>query len=110
MHARRLYPRALLTPFTDNVDLTEADRLVYTGYAQAQGHKGFQSVDVTFDESRRGRRGREKSVEELKGHDRGADRGGDAGGGGRAAGGAETRGRILITMSGAWGSNSQEVR
>jgi membrane protein len=66
VHARRLYPRALLTPFTDNVDLTEADRLVYTGYAQAQGHKGFQSVDVTFDESRRGRRGREKAVEELK--------------------------------------------
>ncbi len=50
VHAKHLYPRALLTPFTDNVDLTDADRAVYTGYAQAQGHKGFQSVDVSFDE------------------------------------------------------------
>ncbi len=53
VRAKQLYPRALLTPFTDNVDLTEADRAVYTGYAQAQGHKGFQSVDVSFDESLR---------------------------------------------------------
>ncbi len=44
-----LYPRALLTPFTDNVDLTPADRLAYTRYAQGQRHKGFQSVDVSFD-------------------------------------------------------------
>lgn len=56
VHAKKLYPRALLTPFTDNVDLTEADRRVYTGYAQAQGHKGFQSVDVTFNESLRERK------------------------------------------------------
>lgn len=49
--AERLYPRALLTPFTDAVDLTEADRRVYTEYARAQRHKGFQQVDVTFDES-----------------------------------------------------------
>jgi YihY family inner membrane protein len=54
--AKKLYPRALLTPFTDNVDLTDADRRVYTGYAQAQGHKGWQSVDVTFDESLRKRK------------------------------------------------------
>ena len=27
--ARRLYPRALLTPFTDAVDLTPADRRAY---------------------------------------------------------------------------------
>lgn len=47
--AKRLYPRALLTPFTDAVDLTEADRRVYTEYAQAQRHKGFQQVTVTFD-------------------------------------------------------------
>lgn len=45
----RLYPRALLTPFTDDVDLTEADRRVYTQYAQAQRHKGFERVTVTFD-------------------------------------------------------------
>jgi inner membrane protein YhjD len=67
--AERLYPRALLTPFTDNVDLTEADRRVYTGYAQAQGHKGFQSVDVTFDETFRQRRGKEKAREQLSASD-----------------------------------------
>lgn len=46
----RLHPRALLTPFTDNVDLTEADRKLYTGQAEAQRAKGFQRVDVSFDE------------------------------------------------------------
>ena len=49
VRATKLYPRALLTPFTDNVDLTPADRLAYTRYAQYQRHKGFQSVDVRFD-------------------------------------------------------------
>ncbi len=46
---RELYPRALLTPFTDHVDLTDADRRAYTGYARAQRLKGFQTVDVSFD-------------------------------------------------------------
>ena len=48
--ARRLYPRALLTPFTDAVQLTEADMRAYDSYAKAQRHKGFQVVDVTFAE------------------------------------------------------------
>ena len=43
-----LHPRALLTPFTDSVDLTKADRDVYTGQATAQSSKGFENVDVTF--------------------------------------------------------------
>jgi len=47
--ARRLWPRALLTPFTDRVDLTEADRRAYAGYALMQRHKGFETVAVTFD-------------------------------------------------------------
>lgn len=47
---RHLWPRALLTPFTDAVELTEADRRAYAGYAAAQRHKGFQSVEVTFDD------------------------------------------------------------
>lgn len=47
---RKLYPRALLTPFTDNVSLTKADQRAYSGYAKSQRHKGFQSVEVTFDE------------------------------------------------------------
>lgn len=47
--ARRLYPRALLTPFTDAVDLTEADKRAYTAYARAQRHKGFETVTVSFE-------------------------------------------------------------
>ncbi|MGI9155617.1 MAG: YihY/virulence factor BrkB family protein [Marmoricola sp.] len=46
---KHLYPRALLTPFTDAVELTDADRRAYAAYAQAQRHKGFEKVDVTFD-------------------------------------------------------------
>jgi inner membrane protein YhjD len=45
----RLYPRALLTPFTDDVVLTPGDRRSYTALAKAQRSKGFQTVDVTFD-------------------------------------------------------------
>ncbi len=47
--AKRLYPRALLTPFTDDVELTDADRRVYTEYARAQRHKGFERVSVSFE-------------------------------------------------------------
>ncbi len=47
--ARRLWPRALLTPFTDSVVLTRADRKAYTSYARAQRHKGFEEVTVSFD-------------------------------------------------------------
>jgi uncharacterized BrkB/YihY/UPF0761 family membrane protein len=45
---RRLWPRALLTPFTDDVDLTAADQRAYTGYATSEGHKGFEVIDVDF--------------------------------------------------------------
>jgi uncharacterized BrkB/YihY/UPF0761 family membrane protein len=48
--AKRLYPRALLTPFTDAVQLTDADKTVYREYAQAQRHKGFERVQVSFDD------------------------------------------------------------
>lgn len=47
---KHLYPRALLTPFTDDVELTLADRKVYREYARAQRHKGFERIDVTFDD------------------------------------------------------------
>jgi membrane protein len=47
--AHRLFPRALLTPFTDNVDLTEADRRAYADYAAAQRTKDFAHVDVRFE-------------------------------------------------------------
>ncbi len=46
----RLYPRALLTPFTDAVDLTEADRRAYANYAKATRHKGFQKIEVSFQD------------------------------------------------------------
>ena len=48
--ARRLWPRALLTPFTDKVDLTDADRRAYASYARMQRHKGFEKVSVTWEE------------------------------------------------------------
>ncbi|MGI8695565.1 MAG: YihY/virulence factor BrkB family protein [Mycobacteriales bacterium] len=44
-----LHPRALLTPFTDNVDLTHGDRRAYADQAEAQRSKGFEDVNVTFD-------------------------------------------------------------
>lgn len=47
--AERLWPRSLLTPFTDNVRLTRADRRVYTSYAAATRSKGFEEVTTTFD-------------------------------------------------------------
>ena len=45
---KHLWPRALLTPFTDSVRLTDADRRAYHGYAAAQRHKGFETVNVDF--------------------------------------------------------------
>jgi YihY family inner membrane protein len=45
-----LYPRSLLTPFTDNVQLTKGDERVYTDAARAQTAKGFQEVDVRFED------------------------------------------------------------
>lgn len=45
---RRLWPRALLTPFTDAVELTDGDRRAYAGYARAQRHKGFQAIAIRF--------------------------------------------------------------
>ncbi|HJQ01303.1 MAG TPA: YihY/virulence factor BrkB family protein [Jatrophihabitans sp.] len=48
-----LHPRALLTPFTDNVSLTPGDRAAYTGQATAQRSKGFEEVEVSFDQAER---------------------------------------------------------
>jgi inner membrane protein YhjD len=55
VHVKGLYPRSLLTPFTDNVALTVADRRAYTSYAQTERYKGFQRIDV-FYHPRRWRR------------------------------------------------------
>jgi membrane protein len=48
--AGRLWPRSLLTPFTDDVRLTHGDRKAYASYAQTEQHKGFETVDVDFDQ------------------------------------------------------------
>ncbi|MET0325327.1 MAG: YihY/virulence factor BrkB family protein [Ilumatobacteraceae bacterium] len=49
VRSKHLYPRALMTPFTENVDLTHADQRVYADAAAAQRHKHFESVEVTFE-------------------------------------------------------------
>jgi YihY family inner membrane protein len=49
VRALRLYPRALLTPFTDDVELTRADRRTYTQQAKAARAKGFEQINVEFD-------------------------------------------------------------
>jgi membrane protein len=48
----RLYPRSLLTPVTDAVDLTPADEDAYAQQARAQRSKGFEDISVSFDNPR----------------------------------------------------------
>jgi membrane protein len=50
VRARRLWPRSLLTPFTDDVTLTAADERQYSDLATAQQAKGFEEIDVTFQD------------------------------------------------------------
>ncbi|WP_454163099.1 YihY/virulence factor BrkB family protein [Gordonia iterans] len=44
-----LYPRSLLTEFTDDVVLTPGDERTYEGLAKAQRNKGFETISVEFD-------------------------------------------------------------
>ena len=64
---KRLYPRSLLTPFTDNVELTGADRRTYTEIATAQQYKEFETVTVSFANDHNGAVGRRQqdAVEEA---------------------------------------------
>ena len=48
VRVNRMHPRALLTPFTDDVTLTSGDRRAYSRQAKAQRSKGFQRIDVGF--------------------------------------------------------------
>jgi YihY family inner membrane protein len=50
---RRLYPRALLAPLVEDVDLTSADKRTYAAHAQGEKFKESERVQVTFhpDES-----------------------------------------------------------
>lgn len=65
--ARSLFPRALLTPLTDTVDLTIADQLAYTHLVQTQSLKGFQNVDVTFEHDGQNATARRKDRAETAG-------------------------------------------
>lgn len=47
--AHRLYPRALLTPFTDNVELTDADVRAYAAQARTMRTKMYEFIDVRFE-------------------------------------------------------------
>lgn len=49
VRTNRLWPRSLLTPFTDEVHLTRGDREAYASYARTERYKGFETVDVDFD-------------------------------------------------------------
>ena len=49
----KLYPRSLLTPFTENLNLTAGDVSQYEQQAQAQRAKAHEDIDVTFDPGHR---------------------------------------------------------
>lgn len=49
VRTKRLYPRSLLTPFIDDVELTPADRRAYGDAALAQRAKSFQAIRVLFE-------------------------------------------------------------
>lgn len=46
---RRLWPRSVLSPFTDRMEPTPADLAAYTSYAKAPRFKGWQRIEVEFD-------------------------------------------------------------
>jgi membrane protein len=46
--SRRLWPRALLGPFVEEVDLTGADRRSYASYATSQQYRESEDIDVSF--------------------------------------------------------------
>jgi membrane protein len=69
VRSRQLYPRSLLTPFTDDVDLTEADQDTYRDAATAQRHKGFERVHVSFDHDGRNATARRRSREANRSDD-----------------------------------------
>jgi membrane protein len=50
VRTRRLWPRHLLAPFTDDVTLTRADQASYRSYANTERYKPFEQVQTTFDD------------------------------------------------------------
>jgi membrane protein len=71
VRAKKLYPRSLMTLFTDNVDLTVADRRVYTDAARSQQFKGFESVIVEYADDGQHASARRRRLAEVEplGHD-----------------------------------------
>jgi YihY family inner membrane protein len=57
VRADRLWPRSLLTVFTDDVELTHADRRTYRSYAQTEQHKRDEEIEVRFPDTPSGPRG-----------------------------------------------------
>ena len=66
VRAKHVWPRALLTPFTDDVDLTHGDRRTYADAAEAQRAKGFENVDVSFDHDGQNATARRRRAAEPK--------------------------------------------
>ena len=50
VRTERLWPRSLLAPFSDNIRLTPGDRRAYESYPGTEKHKGFETVEVAFDQ------------------------------------------------------------
>ncbi|MEP6852936.1 MAG: YihY/virulence factor BrkB family protein [bacterium] len=50
VRAEKLWPRSLLTAFTDDAELTPADRKAYRSYPESERHKEFEQVDVRFEQ------------------------------------------------------------
>jgi membrane protein len=48
VRARGMWPRSLMAPFSDNVDLTVGDQRAYISYAKTELHKTFETIDVSF--------------------------------------------------------------
>ncbi|MGW0080092.1 YihY/virulence factor BrkB family protein [Streptomyces sp. NPDC003393] len=63
----RLWPRSLLSPFTDRVHLSAGDQRAYRSYATTESFKGFERITVHFDPPPHAREGEERAPEE---HDR----------------------------------------
>jgi membrane protein len=50
VRASRMWPRSLLAPFTDNVQLTLGDQRAYASYVKTERHKSFENIHVSFGE------------------------------------------------------------
>ena len=51
VRARRLWPRNLLAPFSNDITLTNADKRAYTSYATTESHKPFEDIRVQFNQN-----------------------------------------------------------